>query len=645
MSRQKSVLLGAFAVAIALGATRGDVARAVAPPPLDSYRPLPAPLAGAVEAVRQRGAAEFADAYAGLTVDETNAVVTVYATDIRRGNALVEEVRSPDVTFDVRLARYSHAQLEEARQELADRTAEKTGDATLVLSVTLREDGSGLEVLTQDVHRVREIASGGPLGSLDPVDLVVTPTAVTAGEMPPFHLPFVCGQRWRLDSWGHAPALDMVRWPDQDSTFNSLVLAAADGVVNKSFWHENPNGTGAGNVIQIDHGGHWFTTYLHLDSRAVSVGQQVYQGQVIGRVGRTGTTANNTYHLHFETAIDANGDGEAIWGQAPGEPGERVRPRLNGVEYGKANNETTYNVYSNNCGEMPGVASTSTRMHVFVRGTDRALYQKTYAGSWPPFWTRVEGRVLSSAPTAVAWTDRNGFARVDVFANGDTDAATGLSNVLQKTSYDGGVTFQPWENIGGNLTTQPAVTILGGALHLFGRGTNGHLWSRKYTGAWSAGLQEYVYSWNAWQERSTQVMYSAPSAASYVDQVQVLYTDTNQRPNQVFWSNTTQSWAGPMQPGGSTRPITGAMGTMQWDNDLEIYGRGTDRKIYFKFFDQTGGWANWSLQSLGEVHSGVGATNFGGHTNLFARGTPGNILWTRYLNGWQAWVSLGGIAI
>ncbi len=30
---------------------------------------------------------------------------------------------------------------------------------------------------------------------------------------------------------------------------------------------------GAGNIIQINHGGGWFTTYLHLQSRAVGRGQ------------------------------------------------------------------------------------------------------------------------------------------------------------------------------------------------------------------------------------------------------------------------------------------------------------------------------------------------------------------------------------
>ena len=173
-------------------------------------------------------------------------------------------------------------------------------------------------------------------------DLIDESSAELAGPRPLFQLPFVCGDQWRLDTWGHAPALDMVREPNQVGTEGALLIAPAAGTVNQSFRHSN-----AGNMIQINHGGGWFTTYLHLQSRAVSVGQQVSRGQTIGRVGRDGPTANDHPHLHYELAIDANGDGSASWGAANT---ERVRPWFNGVEYGQANGMTWRDVTSQNCG-------------------------------------------------------------------------------------------------------------------------------------------------------------------------------------------------------------------------------------------------------------------------------------------------------
>jgi hypothetical protein len=174
---------------------------------------------------------------------------------------------------------------------------------------------------------------------------LVSQPASAAGPRPNFQLPFPCDQQWRLDTWAHAPALDMVREPNQVGTEGALLIAPAAGTVNQSYRHSN-----AGNMIQINHGGGWFTTYIHLQSRAVSVGTQVSQGQTIGRVGKDGETSNGHPHLHFELAIDANGNGSATWGTANS---ERVRPWFNGVEYGQANGRTWRNVTSRNCGGNP----------------------------------------------------------------------------------------------------------------------------------------------------------------------------------------------------------------------------------------------------------------------------------------------------
>lgn len=208
----------------------------------------------------------------------------------------------------------------------------------------------------------------------------VQPANAAPGPRPAFQLPFPCGDRWWLDAStsDHAPALDMFRSPNAVGTEGSLLVAPADGVVRQSYLDFEPGpGNDAGNVVQIDHGGGWFTTYIHLQSRSVSVGQVVYQGQEIGRVGHTGDTSNGVPHLHFELGVDANGDGRASWGF---QGSERVRPWFNGVQYGQVNTEWKY-VYSNNCGEAPAVTSTGNRMDVFVRGTDRRIYQRTFQGS------------------------------------------------------------------------------------------------------------------------------------------------------------------------------------------------------------------------------------------------------------------------
>ena len=64
------------------------------------------------------------------------------------------------------------------------------------------------------------------------------------------------------------------------------------------------NSGGYGNMILIKHEDGSSTRYAHLSSVLVSVGDTVYGGQTIGRVGSTGISTGN--HLHFEVLINGS---------------------------------------------------------------------------------------------------------------------------------------------------------------------------------------------------------------------------------------------------------------------------------------------------------------------------------------------------
>ena len=81
--------------------------------------------------------------------------------------------------------------------------------------------------------------------------------------------------------------------------YGTPIHAAASGTVVLAGW----NG-GYGNYTCIDHGGGMATCYAHQSSFAVSTGQHVTQGQVIGYVGSTGHSFGP--HLHFEVRINGN---------------------------------------------------------------------------------------------------------------------------------------------------------------------------------------------------------------------------------------------------------------------------------------------------------------------------------------------------
>lgn len=77
----------------------------------------------------------------------------------------------------------------------------------------------------------------------------------------------------------------------------TAILAADSGSVILASY----NG-GYGNCVMINHGGGRVTLYGHMSSIAVSYGQNVTQGDVIGYVGSTGVSTGP--HLHFEVRVD-----------------------------------------------------------------------------------------------------------------------------------------------------------------------------------------------------------------------------------------------------------------------------------------------------------------------------------------------------
>lgn len=136
------------------------------------------------------------------------------------------------------------------------------------------------------------------------------------GPRPSLALPFTCGERWQLTTYqSHNPEdrkLDLFRVGG--TTRGSVVRASAPGRVRQLV---RPGG------VKVDHGGRWYTLYLHMDGVTVTPGQEIAAGQEIGRVGSVGT---HVAHLHYEQLFDANGDGNA---RTP----EIVGPVLAGVAY------------------------------------------------------------------------------------------------------------------------------------------------------------------------------------------------------------------------------------------------------------------------------------------------------------------------
>jgi len=86
---------------------------------------------------------------------------------------------------------------------------------------------------------------------------------------------------------------EMHRGLDIANRFGAPVLAASRGIVTFSGKMK-----GFGNMIDIDHGYGYVTRYGHMSSLAVRVGDEVADGQLIGRIGSRGRSTGP--HLHYE---------------------------------------------------------------------------------------------------------------------------------------------------------------------------------------------------------------------------------------------------------------------------------------------------------------------------------------------------------
>jgi murein DD-endopeptidase MepM/ murein hydrolase activator NlpD len=59
----------------------------------------------------------------------------------------------------------------------------------------------------------------------------------------------------------------------------------------------------AGNIVAVQHG-NTVTTYAHLHSVSVHVGDPVTEGEQVGILGDTGNAGNTPPHVHFRVVVN-----------------------------------------------------------------------------------------------------------------------------------------------------------------------------------------------------------------------------------------------------------------------------------------------------------------------------------------------------
>ena len=244
----------------------------------------------------------------------------------------------------------------------------------------------------------------------------------------------------------------------------------------------------------------------------------------------------------------------------------------------------------------------------FVRGTDEAIWRRTYAsGAWGG-WVSLGGG-SASAPAAASAAG----GQVTVFMRGlDAQLWTGTVN---------GATWTGWQPLGGVITSAPAAASpQAGQIAVFVRGTDRQLWERTWDGS----------AWRPWQALGG-ILTSDPAVTSAATgQLQVFVRGTDNQLWERAWNGTAWlPWTG--LGGILTSAAAAASGG---DGRIDVFVRGTDQALWQRTWDGSQ-WQPWSSLA-GGWSSGPSADSTGpGTFDVFVRGEDSQ-LWhhSSQIGGW-----------
>ncbi len=224
------------------------------------------------------------EALLSVAVGNQNDVIDVYRQD---------KIDQLQATGGVRAAlAAAHARTKTAADEAtnllgAEKAQEVAQTALQNRIVDLQGESAILAAQEKSIEAL--IAAEGAAAKVTLARLIPLHLGTTTGLIWPVHGPVTSefGPRWG----GFHPGVDIA------APFGTPIQAARDGVVIFAGW----NG-GYGNFVLIDHGGGIVTGYAHQSRLAVTRGQTVHQGDVIGYEGSTGYSTGP--HVHFEVRIN-----------------------------------------------------------------------------------------------------------------------------------------------------------------------------------------------------------------------------------------------------------------------------------------------------------------------------------------------------
>ncbi|MDQ6617159.1 MAG: hypothetical protein M3083_21045 [Actinomycetota bacterium] len=268
--------------------------------------------------------------------------------------------------------------------------------------------------------------------------------------------------------------------------------------------------------------------------------------------------------------------------------------------------------------ESPAVAQApgSSRVDIFVRGTDQQVYWNTNdGGGWSGWrWLGTPPGGYFASPAAVSW----GPGNLNVFVWGRDN------KLWQRFSGDGGQSWSAWSKPLGNegvLASAPAVCSWGpGRVDVFVIGTDGAVYHRWFDNGWNTS------GWEFRDRPPAPIQFSALSATAWGPGRVDVFATAGNRLWQTFYDRGWSGWGQP--PNSESGTLVSAPSSTSWGPDhLAVFVRGTDSGLFWTnwYKDYWSGWARVGIPT--DTFTGMPAAGSGGcqQINVFARGQAGHV--------------------
>jgi hypothetical protein len=256
-------------------------------------------------------------------------------------------------------------------------------------------------------------------------------------------------------------------------------------------------------------------------------------------------------------------------------------------------------------------------MRIFVRGTDGAVWTRSWNGSSWSGWSSLGGEA-TSGPVAIS---RGGI--YDVFVRGPDNA------YYHKYFTPAGGWSPTWERLGGIFLSAPGASLRQGTGEIDVVGVGGD--QQLYHGYWSSGT-----GWVGWSPLGGALSGRPSSISPASGIIDVFVRATDNQLYQKSWISGS-GWTNYAGLGGS---LSSGVSATAWDgNRRDVFVRGPGKLLYDNSF-QTPNWLGFSALD-GAVSSAPGATALGpGQLALVAR-VGEMIVFRRFAGTWSTWANLG----